>query len=382
MKRIFCIILIVSMLACSFAVAEETAHYRLRLGIVSFGMEKEIEMHFYIQDNIVSVFSSLFPDTCIRLSADKDAYSGDPALQMNDVYSGEQISQIFLDSLQEWISFMNPEIRTGIFTGDTFEAAGTMEYFRFSYSDFIVLLNMMSRRIKDLGIPDFFTAFLSGSETFLPKSNYQYEMKVFNGGKYYTLNMLDGTDVLITLSLNTENPGNIIMVLGYGEKEKNYYHQLNMDFSQTKNLQLSGKIYADDQRVGFSGISDRELICSSVLSMEQEDDSGIKYSIRFEPANSVPPAVFSGYMNHSPSSEHVLDGKLHFQEEERFILTVSVDRDSDLRIPQAEKTFEMNNMDENDSNALSTEIGKNLAPFMIQLMTSIPEEYMHLILGE
>ncbi len=367
MKRRLSSLLLILTIIISGCVSAEGKHYEIDAQIHTEDREIQVVLKAFPENERVCIISSLIPDQCIQIpGADPDQMMNALAVILQNMNGGGNGDAI-RNCLADWFVFMQPETRTGAFSGDAFEKASTMQHITFSYGDLILLCRRIRGAQQDRGIcPDI----PSGK---LPERNIRFDLKVFDEGKYASLSVLDGKDTVITVSADLSLPDCLTAVAGCGYGGKNYYMHIAAEKKEGR-LEVEKSLFADDLKTGFPGLKDDSLICTVNSTIDWAADE-IRFSAVLTPADEQMKPVESSGTIRNASDGRVFEGEIRFSGYDGFLASVTADlREGEIGALPAE-VIEMNPADENERIASETKIFTTMLPQLLQIISAFPFEY-------
>ncbi len=382
MKRLFCLILALCMPAVSGAALAAEEHYAVRIVFSASGREIPVDIDLYTGEGQAVVTSSLLKDTGILVPIGDIEEIAPTAEQLKNLADDGTV-QAILDCAQEWALYIQPETKTGVFSGNAFPEAREMQRYRFSYGD----LTMLIRRIRAQLPPgnvlrDLIDA--TGIDWLFPLRNIQFDLKLFDGGKYASLDVLNGEDTLMTCSADLEDPASLLIVSGVGLEGKNYYSRIITDMPAANRLIITEKLYADDLKTGFAGLDDNALILSTIHEIEWNGTDGapeeIGYTLIVTPANGMTPLSLTAKI--TPSAEsRVAEGVVQFSGYDKCSAKITIDRSEEKIGEMPGNLTDLSRASEEETAAFGAKVQEALTPVMLQVVTAMPEEYLMIVMN-
>ncbi len=376
MKRLIGLIMVLVMLIPAAVTHAEKKHCVIETVVFSEEQEIRSDLNIYLESDGISLTSTLAPDICIRASGP------DPEKMLNEIEAFRQnisapvTAETIRTCIRDWIAFMQPVVRRGAFSGDTFEQANSMQRIVFSYGDLMLLSQRILMTLKQQGIGG---EMMEGdwSSLLTPPRNLRFDLKIFDDGKYISLNVLDGTDIVMTVSANLSDPDSILLIIGRGFNGKNYYSRILAEKKENR-LDITEALYADDMKTGYPGLGENNLIFTRNATFEWETDQ-MKVTACLFPANGLVPITLSGTVKNAAEGRF-LEGEIHFAGSDRIQAEITAETDGKEMEEMPERVIDLNQADEKTLFALGTEIGVSLLPMLFQVIGSLPEEYINLVM--
>lgn len=385
MKRFVSLVLILAMLVSATGTLAESNHCKIESQIHAGDQEILVNLNIYAENDKLYFTSSLCPDICILISGfnSEEIISAVNELARN--LSDERLNTVISQCFQDWIAFMQPETRTGSFSGDAFDNATSMTHITFSYGDLILLKQRIVSALREQGLSGVLLE-SDWSSLFTPERNIRFDLKVFDDGKYASLNVLDGADIVMTLSANLSAPDDILLVIGQGYGGKNYYSRILAEKKENR-LEISEMLYADDLKTGFPGLDMDDLICTRTCTItvtaENKTVKSINVSGSLLPANDLTAVRFAGTIGNGETGR-VFDGEIWFPGNDQLSIMITSDLDHDMIAEMPARVIDLDQADERELITLGTEIGVALLPILYQVVSALPAEYaepIELLLG-
>ena len=384
MKRITALTLVCVLLVSGYAFAAETSHYAICVQIHTANDNYDFDTDLYCDTDNIYLLSSAFPDLCLTEKGTALDLNIDGLLHdISVLIMNHSLFSAVSEKVNEWLLYLHPEKKAGVYTGDVFDQASEMEYTIFSCGDLALLLQQISRSLSEESLFE-----LLESEdilSILPEKNFQFELKMFDNRKYITVNVMDGPDVIMTVSADLSHPQQAEILIGYGLELKNYYHMIHLVKDDAGHFQVNESIYADDNRLGYRVLDDSDRIVSFSAAADIESGvdgklSRIKFSIIMTPEKEdLPPFEIRGvYTNNGIP---LLEANAAFSGHEDFSMHMTVDRDQEaIRIGER-KVIDIAQEYDNAIQQLSYSMSSTLYMPILQMLISLPEGYMQLFIN-
>ena len=374
------LLLSVITMSCTALASEE--HYAIQITIHASGREIPASIDIYKETEHIILLSSFMPDTGILISTPVQEDAGSVMENIN-MLTDESSAKKIGECIQEWINYMRPAKQNGVYSGNAFAEATEMQRVQISYSDLMLLI----RRIRNV-LPEGNTVReiidTLGIDSIIPSRNISMDLKVFDDGKYLSIDVLEGEDAIATVSADIEDSSNILLITGVGMEGKNYYNRCIIDTTSENRLIITDKLYADDMKNGYLGLDNNALILSTVhefeLTGKPENPEEIGYNFIMTPANEITPVYLTAKLYPS-NDEHVAECTLGFSAYDNLSANIEVSRSNERISVMPEKVIDIENMTDDDQEMLTETIQTALTPLMLQVMAALPEEYMKIILN-
>ena len=244
-NKVFCVLLAAVCTVCTAGIAERHTEIRYQLSEV-FGSQT-VTIDIYEQEETIAV-SSLFPDKAAVFSRDMSAFTNritDSIIALNEKnISGlyEKTEQMILS----WIDMQPYEKHTGHYFGELFQSADSMKSYEFTLSSFTEYLNTITDG-KNAELYKLFSMLLqqiisyfnaeNSSEILIRASNY-------NNGCYYSFVFLRESSIIFTISADFSSTQQRHIVAGYKIAGKQYYRDMDLDFSQNGQFVLTYRFFS------------------------------------------------------------------------------------------------------------------------------------------
>ena len=377
MKRFISLILVLAMVIPAAGALAGGSHCGIEAQVLAGEQDTRIRLDIYADNDQIYITSSLIPDTCIRISGINPAQIGDAAAELiRNIRSGK-MTEIAEGCIRDWIAFMQPETREGSFSGDAFEQATSMQRITFSWGDLMMLGRNTLKALKTEGLSG---ELLEGdwSELLTPQRNIRFDLKIFDGGKYASLGVLDGADTVMTVSANLSDPDCALVITGCGTGGKNYYSSILAEKKENR-VDITEMLYADDMKTGCPGLGTDSLICTQANIIEWTETNGTAENIQLSgtlfPANGMKPIQYSGTISNVETGR-IFEGTVSFSGYDKVSASVTADLDDETIGEMPARLIDLDRADEKELIGLGTEIGVALLPTLFQVINALPEEYI------
>lgn len=382
MKRLICIVLVLSLMMISVIALAAEEHYTVQITINASGREIPASIDIYKEAEQIILISSLMPDTGIRFSVPVQEDTGSILEKMN-MLTEESAANRIGECVKEWIAYMRPEQRSGVFSGNAFTEATEMHRIQISYSDLMLLIRRIRSALPEGNIVSEIIDTLD-IDSIIPPRNLSLDLKVFDNGKYFSIDVQEGEETVATFSADIEDSSNILFIAGIGLEGKNYFSRFVIDTTSENRLIITKKLYADDWKNGYFGLDDNALILSTIHEVEingtPDNPEEIGYSFIMTPANQIVPIYLTANI-YPKKKDHIADCKIGFSDYDNLSASITVNKDNERIKELPEKIIDTENTTDDDQAQLTNTFEKALTPLMLQVMAALPEEYMKLILN-
>lgn len=372
MKRIICLLLFLTLLTGTVSAYTEGKRCEINAVIQAREQEIPVSLNIRTEEDRICLISSLIPDTCLQFSGINPGQAGDAAAEMVRILNDSRTGAVINQCAAEWFAYMQPEIRSGSFSGDAFEYASAMRHITFSCGDLLLLGERIRKALAEEGISP---ALSGGDWSWIPapERNIRFDLKVFDDGKYASLNVLDGEDAVMTASVNLSDPDCILLITGVGTGGKNYYSRILAEKKEGR-FDITQMLYADDLKAGYPGLREDSLIFTLNSTVEWDNEE-IRLSGNLFPANDqVTPIACSGILR-KMASGRILEGEVHFSGFEGFRTVFTADLYNVETGEMPSRIIDLEKAGEQELIALGTEIGVAFIPVLAGIISALPPEY-------
>ncbi len=370
MKRLISLILALILLAVAAGAAADGKHCDIRVKVVSGERETGSDIQIYLDNGEALITSSLVPGTGIRSAALNPEELLNAASELSLIMNNGRPAEAVLACVKDWVNYMQPVTREGYFSGDAFETASIVQEISFSYGDLLMLGRKIRAALQDEGIE------LPDGDDLLdmltPQRNVRLDLKIFDEGKYASLNVLKGEDTVMTVSANLSDPDCLLLVTGYGFGGKNYYSRILAEKSENR-LDMTEMLYADDVKAGYTGLGDNALICTENVTAQLKNDE-ISISASLFPANGLTPIMFEGTVRNADTGRF-FEGELKFSGNNQFRTAITADMDESAIGEIPANMVDLDSAGETELTTLGIQIGGGLMAMLMQVIELVPEEY-------
>ena len=382
-KRILSLFMICILLASGAALADDNVHCRIGLQFDAANQVINADFDLYSDGEALYILSSMFPSYILTDTAG-GMEAGIPGLleQAWDMLLDEQTLSTVREYTLDWLSYMDPEVRTGVFAGEAFDCASKAEHIVFSYADLLFYIYGLSDRLAEAGIPMDPSEIISGK---LPDKNCLFDLTLYDDGKYFSMNVKNSRqEVIMTVSADISIQGQALVIIGIGQDQKNYYLAILLNQDDENHLAVTAGLYADDYRLGFQTMNDSNVIISGHLSLQRlQDKDGVWQTdiiaVITPGRETMPPVEFNGILS-SRVTGRVLEAEAGFSENNDFNLKITLDADTES-MDSGDRTFvDINSDSQEKIDQFSQELMNTMAMPMMQIMRALPEDYMNLLM--
>ncbi len=244
-KKVFCILLAAVCTVCTAGIAERHTEIRCQLSEV-FGSQT-VTIDIYEQEETIAV-SSLFPDKAAVFSRDISAFTNritdylNTLNEMNISVLYEKTEQMILS----WIDTQPHEKHTGHFYGELFQNADIMKSYEFTLSSFTEYLNTITDG-ENTELYKLFSLLLQQINSYFNADNSSeilIRASKYNNGSYYSFIFFRESSILLTISADCSSKQQRHIVAGYKIAGKQYYRDLDLDFSQNGQSVLTYRFFS------------------------------------------------------------------------------------------------------------------------------------------
>ena len=370
MKRLISMTLALILLAVAAGAGADGKHCDIRVKVVSGDREAGSDIQIYLDNGESLVTSALVPGTGIRSAALNPEELLNVPSKLSRIINNDRPAEVVLACLRDWFNYMQPVTREGYFSGDAFETASIVQEISFSWGDLLMLGRKIRAALLNEGIelPDEDSL----PEMITPQRNIRFDLKIFDEGKYASLNVLKGEDTVMTVSANLSDPDCLLLITGCGFGGKNYYSRLLAEKSENR-LDITEMLYADDRKTGYTGSGDNALICTENVTAQLKNDE-ISISASLFPANGMSPVMFDGIIRNVETGRF-FEGKLTFSGNNQFRMTVTADLDGAEIGEMPANLIDLESAGETELTTLGIQLGGGLMAMLMQVIELMPEEY-------
>lgn len=376
LKKIFCLIFAALILMTGSAFANEH-HLQIKLTVHQNEDESFLSADAFFCNNEILILSSLFPSYYLSLKEDTGRMI--PELSQGISFNSFSIPPI-RNALAELIRMMNLSESEGVYTGDLFDGASVQAAGSFTMEELLALPEEVFDAKGENWI--FFIKPLIGEiknqleQKGLIKSVVRFG--VYDNGKYLTITGISDEKTIFTLSCDFADPNAVKAVFGRSENGTNYYWVSDFNVLSENEIRYTCRLLADGKKQGFRSV----MNCTPVLTENwkislSENREEMSFSGEILPGNEMSPADITGYLS---LEKYTFQAQIGFRNMEGTCLNISSVLDESPVHTEGLKAFSMDNLsDLPDIGTITSEISRNMMPFMLQLIQLLPEEYMTLL---
>ena len=372
MKKIISLLLMLIMLTAAACARAGEKSCVITAVIQAGDQEIRADLNFFTQeDHRVLLTTSLVQDLCVLFPEVDAEEAVNELAELVRTLSDGKTTEIIGKCVTEWLAFMQPETWTGSFSGDAFERASVVQQTTFSYGDLMLLADRIREELQANGIDGVLTD--SGlPKLLMPERNILFDLKVFDGGQYFSLGVIDGGNTVATVSANVSQRDSILLVTGCGFGGKNYYSCMKAEIKESR-LDVTETLHADDMKTGYPGLTEDSLICTRDMTIEWTAEE-VRFVAGLAPANGMASIIASGTLR-SAETGRIFEGEVHFVGYDGIRATITADlKDGGIGKMPA-RVIDIDKADDTQLVALGTEIGVALLPSLFQIISALPPEY-------
>jgi len=369
-----CIVLVLVMIFAAGTALAQDAHLEIELTVQRTDNENKITGSILAREQDLLVFSSLFPSYMVSIPGEMDFEKLFHSL-------GDELSLSvpgIMDIISESGIIAQGVQTNGIYSGDLFDEAKTMQTGRLAISDLVTFMESLPGYNEAGSAHSFVNGFLpgAGSEELL---NAYIQYQVYDSGKYLTLNIISGDATIATVSFDFSVQKRIKILLGSAEEGKNYYLDTEMTETAENAVKIQSVLLADAGKNGYRAARENKPILESTWTFSLLPAlREILINGLFVPSNGMESAVFNGTL--SVNENPVLTMEFHFSgaEENRFIVGVKTSDDAVSTAGKTEISFEEITTAQGIT-PFATEISTNFLALYPVLIQAIPEGYQKML---
>lgn len=372
MFRKFMVLFLIIVFSAGTALAQDV-HLEIELTLQKPDDEKTLSGSILEREQDLLVFSGIFPEYAVSVPGKFD---------FNSLFhSFEENFTLFIPSFSD-IADENKILTQGsridgVYSGDLFEEAKTVQTGFISVSDLMTLIRSFSG-YKDSGSSrDLLNVLLPGTAA-EELNDALIEYSLFDNGKYLTLNVIKDNATIATISFDFSISKRIEILLGYAEEGKNYYLDTEVKETAENSVKIQSALYADAWKKGYRDARNNKAVlettCSFVLLPELHE---ILINGMFVPSNGLESMMFRGTMSATKAPDLTMEFHFSGAEDNRLIVGI---RSAENASDPADKTIV--SLEEirvgQGMNQFTNEISLNFLPFYTALIQALPDGYQKL----
>ena len=366
------VLFLIIVFSAGTALAQDV-HLEIELTLQKPDDEKTLSGSILEREQDILVFSSIFPEYAVSVPGKFD---------FNSLFhSFEENFTLFIPSFSD-IADENKILTQGsridgVYSGDLFEEAKTVQTGFISVSDLMTLIRSFSG-YKDSGSSrDLLNVLLPGTAA-EELNDALIEYSLFDNGKYLTLNVIKDNATIATISFDFSISKRIEILLGYAEEGKNYYLDTEVKETAENSVKIQSALYADAWKKGYRDARNNKAVlettCSFVLLPELHE---ILINGMFVPSNGLESMMFRGTMSATKAPDLTMEFHFSGAEDNRLIVGI---RSAENASDPADKTIV--SLEEirvgQGMNQFTNEISLNFLPFYTALIQALPDGYQKL----
>ena len=332
-------------------------------------------MYVRAADGKLTVLSSLFPGSCIMDTLPEGA----PAFTATDSGSFPDFAfPDFRNIVRLWGTALRPQSKTGLFSGDAFETATSMDYCTCSRLDLLSLCT----HILETAAPEAVNLMISSVTSsdmaeMLTGGRERITCRIYDEGKYLSLtgNIQDST--VFTLCFNFADPDLVHAVFGYADSGVNYYWSVQAQVVSGHRISVSSALRADYRKAGYRICMYDEPILREDLTLNlSEDNKQIDFESRMTPQNGLNSLLLNGTFKPWTDDLCRVEARFSGMPEEQYI-SLAIQKSGRTMETAAKKTFTLKEVLAPESgNKLVAEVNGRIQFIYAATVSVIPEVYL------
>ena len=380
-NRLCCFLLSVLVLSASISFADQHLDAQV---VFSGALEgTHITMDIYEQNDSLIAVSSLFPEYAFEMPADNESLSVTDILLLLSL-NPESIADALQTADQyliSWLDTLTYEHSEGVYAGDLFDNATSVNTYAFSCSDLTdYLRNLYSVQEKQLHnniINEYlFSSICSVLHHNDPDNHMIFNVKSYDFCRFITVENEKKGSIIMTFSIDRTDNDQRRILIGWTEEKKNYFRDITIQTDKQFVSVLSTLLSGSGTTVRNNG--QYHLLSEQfVYNINSDQIKGFEWII--DPERMTSPVITSGNIITSENGQMQINAVTGIKgfENEKMILTIDIDKNTRPVIFTDKQIIKSDSTDKNEIvlSALSS-----ITMIAAELIPSLPAEYQKMIM--
>lgn len=385
MKKIFCLLFALMLLTGAAAFASAERHLEVK-AVFSGSMEgRTVCFDLYEQGGKIYTVSDLIPDCAVETDPAFSGISPD-ALFTLLFLNPETACNAFEKAdaiLFNWIEGLPSETKNGVFAGDLFDSAVTVNVSSSSLSELNASLDASAAQWNDgsenaAALSGLFSLALTKMNQLFPGTDPQLRIKNYDGGQWIVVEISDGNDVLAVVSADRSAGITGRLLFSWRDAGLYYFRDITMEFSDVRSSVFMS-LYSGNQSVYSSVITGRPLFSESfTLSRDEKNVPCIDWTFMADVLQQPFAVTGTSSLNTDGTAEMDLSARIEGVEGEKLNVSIRLDTADTAAVTGGTRI--LHSSSEQDSAEISLTAGSQLMYLAAELIPALPEAYQTLIM--
>ena len=327
------------------------------------------------------VLSSLFPDEALVVSRAGDVFSAEDLDYFRPDRAGKTVKELFSD-LISWSSEQNGKKRNGIFTGDLFDYATTVQETEIGIGETMSFLRKLrsgdgTNSKSGLTAAGFLNRIdLSKVPDFLTETGLHGKIRSYDSGRYAVLEISDSMGIVMTISADLSVETGSRFLVSHTENGRYYYQLIRLE-SLEKETVWTVELYSGTGS-SFRSATNSDPLLTERLSWVAAEENTCSFDYILSSRKLGDSLVLSGTGVFDSDGCFSADAVLYVQgREEKMTITLKTDHGTAY---EAEAGVKETDLLRDDLNTLRLTVTANLANGLAGIIPVLPESYRKLIM--
>lgn len=382
MKKIFCLLLTLILMAGAAASAEK--HLGIQ-AVFSGTLEgRTLSFDLYEQEGKTYTVSDLLSGSAVETDRAVSGIGPDLIFTLPFVTPDamEKTAVKAEKLIISWIAQLPSETKTGMYAGDLFENAGTVSVSSSSLSELTATLESSAAEWKDgteAGnlLNGLFTLVRAKIQKLCPGTDPKIRIESYNGGRWIVMEISDGQDVFATVTTDRSGGKTQRMLISWRDSGTYYFRDISMEFSDVR-----GSVYTE-MRSGagssYHAVSSGRPLFTEIYTISKDEQQNTAIAFTFESDALKKPLNVTGTAARSTddTAELILTAQIEGVEKEQLSVSLKLDAQQNSAITGDTRILHPENAQENAEISLTA--FSQLMYLAAELIPALPDEYQTLI---
>ena len=382
MKKIFCLLLTLILMAGAAASAEK--HLGIQ-AVFSGTLEgRTLSFDLYEQEEKIYTVSDMLSGSAVETDPALSGIGPDliftlpfvtPEAMENAAVKAEKL-------IVSWIAQLPSETRTGMYAGDLFENAGTVSLSSSSLSELNAMLENSAAEWKD-GTEEgnllngLFTLVCAKIQQLCPDTDPTIRIESYNGGRWIVMEISDGQDVFATVTTDLSGGKTQRMLISWRDSGIYYFRDLSMEFSDVR-----GSVYTElrsGDGSSYHAVSSGRPLFTEIYTLSKDEQQNTAFAFTFESDALKKPLNVTGTAARSADDSAELNCSVQIEgvEKEQLSVSLKLDTQQNGAITGDTRILHLENAQENAEISLTA--FSQLMYLAAELIPALPDEYQTLV---
>ena len=382
MKKIFCLLITMIMMAGTAASAER--HLDIH-AVFSGTLEgRTLSFDLYEQEGKIHTVTDLLSGCAVETDPGVSGIGPDLIFTLPFIRPAalEKAAEIADELIVSWIAQLPSDTKTGMYAGDLFENAGTVSLSSSSLSELKDMLESYAAEWKngtetgDL-LNGLFTFACAKIQQLCPGTDPKIRIESYNGGRWIVLEISDGQDVFATVTSDRSGGKTDRLLISWRDSGIYYFRDISMEFSDVRS-----SIYTElrsGSGSSYHAVSSGRPLFTEIYTLSANGQKDTEFAFTFESDALKRPLNVTGTTVHAAddTAELNLTAQLEGVEKEQLSVSLKLDTAENGAITGDTRILHSENAQENAEISLTA--ASQLMYLAAELTPALPDEYQTLI---